>query len=252
MHISYNFLLFALTVLGGSSSLLFTPTRKIGDNLVLAFSGSFLLGITLLHLLPETFEEMGRAAGRFLLIGFFLQLLIQRLTHGMEHGHIHQVHTGNPKEKGHERHAHFPVLTIVIGLTAHAFMEGIPLGYNYRGSATSSSLYFAVAAHKLPEAMLVTTLIAQQKGTKSAWIFLTLFAAVTPMASIACVYLGQTYFFASRIIECVIPIVAGAFIHISTTIFFESGTRHHTLSRPRLTAILVGLLLSAATLLLEK
>lgn len=211
---------------------------------LLAFSGAFLLSITFLHLLPETFEEIGSKAGLLILAGFFIQLLIQRLTHGAEHGHAH-VHT-------HDGHSHIPITSIMTGLSIHAFMEGLPLGFNYRMDATEPSLYLAVAAHKIPEAILVTSLVYEQ--TKSSFktaIALTLFSAITPLSGIFANMLGMSYHFISQVIISLIPIVAGAFIHISTTIFYESGTKNHMMTRKKTWAIITGLLLGLLTLAFE-
>lgn len=237
----YNLALFIITLVGGSIPL--WKHRAINDDsmhLLLAFSGSFLLGITFLHLLPEAFENLHFRAGVYLLIGFFLQLLIQRATHGIEHGHTH-VHP----------HGSLPLAGIVTGLTVHAFMEGLPLGFNYREAGTGPSLYFAVAAHKLPEAMLLVMLAIGARGKKYAAIVLLLFACVTPLAAIIATKLGMHYALISRMVTAVIPIVAGAFIHIATTIFFESGTRQHMLTGKKVAAIVAGLGCAAATLFLD-
>jgi zinc and cadmium transporter len=88
-HLLPNIFLFVVTYAAG---LLAMRVRLIDDkkmHLLLAFSGSFLLSITFLHLIPETIEDQGHKAGLYILIGFFLQLFIQRFTHGVEHGHSH-------------------------------------------------------------------------------------------------------------------------------------------------------------------
>src|SRR5687768_11372633 len=95
MQLFYNLLLFAITFAGGSIPLWAKGLNDKRMHLLLAFSGSFLLSITFLHLLPETFEELGSEAGFYLLVGFFIQLLIQRFTHGIEHGHVHLDHHGH-------------------------------------------------------------------------------------------------------------------------------------------------------------
>ena len=53
------------------------------------------------------------------------------------------------------------------------------------------------------------------------------------------------------VVMVLVVVVAGAFIHIATTIFFESGTRQHLLTRQKITAILLGVGLGLTTLLLE-
>lgn len=130
-------------------------------------------------------------------------------------------------------------------------MEGIPLGFNYRLEGTQSSLYLAVGAHKLPEAMLLTSLVLRFKGRRQALIILLLFSLITPIASMLADVLGKQYMLMSKIVMWVIPVVAGAFIHIATTIFFESGTRQHLLSWQKTGAILIGVGLGLATLLFE-
>lgn len=241
MHLWSNLLLFAVTLAGGSAPLWLKGLDDKKMHLLLAFSGSFLLGISLLHLLPETFEEVGHKAGLYLLAGFFFQLLIQRFTHGVEHGHAH-VHA-------HEHH--IPLTSIMIGLSVHAFMEGLPLGFNYRMKATEPSLYLAVAAHKLPEAMLVASLALAAKGRKTAWLLLLLFSALTPAAGMLAAQLGMKFLFVEKLVEALIPIVAGAFIHIATTIFFESGTRQHHLTWQKILWISIGIALALMTLALE-
>lgn len=250
----YNLFLFLVTFLGGSLPLWFRSMDERRTNNLLAFSGSFLLSITLLHLLPETFEEIGHEAGIFLLAGFFFQLLIQRFTHGVEHGHTH-VHIEEHQSHHHHDHEHhihrIPLYSIVLGLSLHAFMEGIPLGFNFRLEGTQTSLYLAVAAHKLPESMLLTSLMLSFRGKKQAFIVLLLFSLITPLASGMADILGKKYFLMSRIITWIVPLVAGAFIHIATTIFFESGTRQHLLTRNKILAILLGVGIGLTTLFLE-
>jgi zinc and cadmium transporter len=241
MHLLPVLLLAIVTMIGGSMPLV---TKAIDDrrmHLLLAFSGSFLLGITCLHLLPETFNDLPERAGIYLLAGFFLQLLIQRATHGVEHGHAH-VH-------GHDNA--IPVVSIVVGLSVHAFMEGLPLGFNYRNSATNPSLFLAVGAHKLPEAMLLCILLKHVYSRNKTLLLLLLFSAITPISALLATKLGTNYSAASRAVTVIIPIVAGAFIHISTTIFFESGTKQHLLTRQKVAAMLMGVVLSVLTLLVE-
>lgn len=245
----FSLLLFIVTLAGGSVPLWLKTPDEQRTNYLLAFSGSFLLSITLLHLLPETFELLSARAGIFLLTGFFLQLFIQRITHGIEHGHAH-FHTGNTADKDHN-HAHIPLFSMLAGLSLHAFMEGLPLGFHYRSAGTASSLYLAVAAHKLPEAMLLTTIVARYYTKKKAFFTLLFFSLVTPFAAALAVFLGEKYFAISKVVTWLVPIVAGAFIHISTTIFFESGTRQHKLIWQKLIAIMLGVGIGLTTLLIE-
>ena len=233
--------LFVVTALGGSVPLWLRQPEERGMQLLLAFSGSALLGITFLHLVPESFVEMGGRAGGLVLAGFFLQLLVQRLTHGVEHGHVH----------AHAPGARVPLLSILAGLALHAFMEGLPLGIVYRDEATTPSLFIAVGLHKIPEAILAASLTAAGVGKRKAAFILVVFAAVTPLAALASHLLRVHYLAMRQIIDALVPLVAGAFLHIATTIFYESGTRHHHLTVRKGIAIVAGIALALATLLFE-
>jgi zinc and cadmium transporter len=266
----YNLLLFLLTLAGGSLALWTRGMDERRTNYLLAFSGSFLLSITLLHLLPETFHDLGHRAGLFVLAGFFIQLFIQRFTHGVEHGHTHihlaedhLQHSHHADEHHHHEHHHhehphqpvvhhaIPLFSILLGLSIHAFMEGLPLGFHYREEGTMTSLYLAVAAHKLPEAMLLTSLVVSVKGQRSGLLVLVFFSLITPLAAVLAESLGTRYLTMSEIVMWVVPIVAGAFIHIATTIFFESGTRQHMLTWQKILAITLGVGVGLTTLLFE-
>lgn len=243
MHLLPDLLLLLASFAGGAIPLLAGPPGEQKMHLLLAFSGSALLGITCLHLLPETFQDLPEHAGLYLLAGFFLQLLIQRATHGVEHGHTH-VHA--------DAHGHaIPLMGIFAGLSLHAFMEGLPLSFNYRDPATNSSLYIAVGLHKLPEAMILGVLLRSAYQRNKAFVLMLLFACITPAAALLAAVLGIRYGFMARTVTLLIPVVAGAFIHIATTIFFESGTRQHMLSYQKIVAMLAGLALAALTLLLH-
>ncbi len=239
----YLALLFALTLIGAAVPLLKTGFKSSWIPLLLAFSGAFLLGISTLHLMPESFHEVGHQAGLYILVGFFLQLLLQKLSHGAEHGHVH-VHD---HEGGQHAHTVWPILA---GLSIHAFMEGIPLGFNYQSGSTLPSIFLGVAAHKIPEAITLSVLLLSAGiARKKIWWSVFLFAMVSPLAGILALEFGQKFFLISSILTSIIPIVIGAFLHIATTILYESGTRKHELSRQKVIAVLLGLGFALLTLL---
>ena len=78
--------LFLPVVLGGLSVFLF----KTGDRalkLILAFGGAFLLTLTFTELIPEIYSSETKYIGLFVMLGFFIQLMLDFLTKGLEHGH---------------------------------------------------------------------------------------------------------------------------------------------------------------------
>ncbi len=230
-------LLTGITLFGGLLPFMVKKISQTFVSMLLAFSGSFLFGVTAIHLLPESFQELGEQTGVLVLIGFFIQLLLQRVSHGVEHGHIHT-------ESSHH-HDLFPVF---IGLSVHAFMEGIPLGFNYQDSATLPSIFLGVAAHKIPEAITLSSLLLINGNKTKKIHYVVLFALVSPIAGLLAMYYGQKFYFISSILIYIIPIVIGSFLHISTTILYESGTKHHELSKQKVVAVILGIGLALSTL----
>jgi zinc and cadmium transporter len=233
MITSFLIILFVITFIGGLLPI-FIKINEHWSNLLLAFSGATLLGITFLHLLPETFETIGFKGGIFVLTGFFLQLFLQKYSHGLEHGHTHH------------HHGHFKFMPIYVGLSVHAFLEGIPLGFDFKQSGTISGLVLGVAAHKVPEAITLMSVVATLSYKRNKKILLLLvFSVLTPIAGLLAYTLGSGW----TGLNYIVAIVFGAFIHIATTIFFESGAKHHQLTPQKMLAVVCGLGLALLTLL---
>jgi len=237
----YNAILFLLTIIGGSLPLWNKEWSEKRMKYLLAFSGAFLLSITFLHLIPESIEHIGPVSGMLLLFGFFIQQFVQKFTHGVEHGHAHIEN---------ETHHHVSVWPVLLGLSLHAFGEGLPLGISYSESGVLPSLFLAIALHKMPEAMLIISLFYHQsKKKRSTLLVLILFSLITPLSSLSAYYLGHEFMIVSQIIHWLIPVIAGAFIHISTTIFFESGTKVHEMTFKKWMVVLLGIGLGLLSLL---
>ena len=73
--------------------LLIKPNKNL-TRLLLAFSGAYLLSVTVLHLLPEvyTVDANFTISGIFILAGIILQSILESFSKGAEHVHIH-IHT---------------------------------------------------------------------------------------------------------------------------------------------------------------
>ena len=109
---SLGFILpFIGAVLGMSIAYAVRPKTADGLKLILAFSGAFLLGITIFHLMPEVFLDEEFEAGLWIVGGIVLQILLEYLSQGAEHGHTH-LKENNLLPK-----------VLFISLCLHAFIE---------------------------------------------------------------------------------------------------------------------------------
>lgn len=235
MTLVFNILLFAVTILGGLLPIIYTRWTDNKMNYLLTFSGAYLLSVALLHLIPESAAALGFEMGGYLLAGFFLQQFLQKFTHGVEHGHTHVGHG----------HHHIPAISLIVGMAVHAFAEGIPLGAEYHDGSTVPALYIAIALHKLPEAMLIASLLIYNKNSKlKVFALLALFAALSPASSLLTHYFGAGFEHFRNVLPYLIAIVTGSFLHIGTTIFYESGNKIHDISWKKWSVTIMAIVLA--------
>lgn len=188
-------------------------------NLLLAFSGAFLLSITVLEFIPHVYRNTEEAVGIFIMAGIVLQLVLEFLSGGAEHGHLHS----------HKTDSHFPWV-LFISLSIHALFEGFPMSH-------SSSLLWAVVIHKIPVAVIISSFLfkANLPAYKIAG-FLIFFGLMTPLGS----FLGMYTTLLDTYAVYIDAIVIGIFLHISTTILFESS-KNHSFNASKFIVILVGI-----------
>ncbi|MCK9205230.1 MAG: ZIP family metal transporter [Bacteroidales bacterium] len=208
-----------LTVLA-SGSLIFLV--KTGDQRVLrfllAFSGAFLIGITFLKLVPEVFGNATRFTGLFVILGFLLQLVLELITEGAEHGHKHAHSEG-------ERVSPFLLL---IGLCIHSFLEGMPIVQGF-DPKLQHTLVIGIVVHNIPISLTLMSLFLHYGCSKSkAFLYLTIFALMTPLGSLFSTILDGSIAGSIDIyFNYILAMVIGIFLHVSTSILFETEENHH-------------------------
>ena len=84
-----NLLILFLSVVIGVLVVYILKPKKSITQLLLSFSGAYLLAITVTHLLPEVFENSTKNIGAFIILGLLIQLVMDYFSKGAEHGHIH-------------------------------------------------------------------------------------------------------------------------------------------------------------------
>lgn len=219
----YIYLLPILAVIAGYIiSLFLKPGSSSGFKLLLAFSGAYLLAVTVLELLPEVYREPDSGIGVFIMLGLLFQIVLEFLSKGVEHGHLH-FH-GNSRA--------FPLL-LLISLSLHSLLEGFPLDKD-------NHLLHGVVVHKIPVAAILSVFLVQSKLSKAkVFLFLGFFALMTPLGS----WLKNNVVFISEYANYVNAVVIGIFLHVSTTILFESS-KNHSFNASKLGVIILGILLA--------
>jgi len=196
------------------------PSNKFAK-LLLAFSGAYLLSITILHLFPEVYSSEVSNIGLFILVGLLFQLILDFFSKGAEHGHIHI-----------KKNMVFP-WALFMSLSIHAFMEGIPLAHNHH----HEYLLWAIVVHKIPISIILGTFFVNSKIPRSkALLFLIMFSLMSPMGSLA----GENVQILTIYKTEITAVIIGIFLHISTIILFETS-KDHTFNLLKFIAILIGM-----------
>ena len=110
----------------------------------MAFSGSFLLSLTVMHLLPEVYHTAEHtpqkgSIGVFIMLGILFQIVLEFFSKGAEHGHVHS----------HDTFEKTPWL-LFVSLCIHAYLEGFPV-------SNHPDLAWGIAIHHLPIAVILTS-----------------------------------------------------------------------------------------------
>ena len=183
---------------------------QINSKLTLAFSGAFLLSITVFELLPSVyFENMidnksdQRIIGLMIMIGILFQVILEFFSKGAEHGHIDTKKNKLP-------------WVLLISLSIHAFVEGFSIRLD-------QNILYGIFIHKIPIAFIITTSLLSTKIKKYKILpFIFFFSIMTPLGTFISNNSDQLLKY-SLIID---SLVAGVLLHVSTTILFETSQGH--------------------------
>jgi zinc transporter ZupT len=218
-----NYILPLLSVLlGFSIAIWLKPQAKKNLKLLLAFSGSFLLSLTVMHLLPDVYESGNVKVGIFIMVGILFQIILEFFSKGAEHGHVH----------GHDKLTQMPWL-LFISLCIHALLEGFPVSHHH-------NLAIGIAIHHLPIAIILTTFFIQAELNRTAlFLFMLAFAVMTPMGTL----ISDTLPVLNDYYTELTAVVIGILFHISSTIIFESS-EGHKFNIAKISMIVLGIVLA--------
>jgi len=253
-------LAYALIIVGIVIWAALIPSRRhVGPktmNYITIFGGAFLFASCFINLVPHMF--IGDEPYRFVtpgihfkiaaavMLGFLIQLLLEQLTKGAEHGHNHcpcceEEHEA--EEHHHEHHPHaghchnasiHPVTGLIIGLSIHAFLEGMPM-VDIDGDIHQGLLY-GIVLHNIPIALVLIGLFMHNGyGFWKSLMLLTVFAVMTPLGSLCNLYLMPD----NEVLQSLLMgVVVGILLHVSVSILFDHD--HNSFSWAKFALILVA------------
>ena len=218
-----------LAVIIGSIIVLFLSKKaiEINSQLTLAFSGAFLLSITVFDLLPSVYSENilndkfeQKLIGLMIMLGILFQVILEFFSKGAEHGHIHIDKNKLP-------------WILLISLSLHAFVEGFSIRLD-------QNILYGIFIHKIPIAFIITTSLLSTKIKKyKILLFIIFFSVMTPLGTFISNNSNQLLNY-SLLID---SLVVGVLLHVSTTILFESS-EGHKFNLMKISLILVAIILA--------
>ncbi len=246
--------LFLVPLLSGLIVYLVPKSRNANYRLLLVFAGSYLFSITVIHMLPELYAQGPGAEliGLFVLAGFFLQQFLEYFTSGVEHGHIH-AHGNTDHHHHSHHHQSLSALVLLSALCIHAFLEG---GMLAEAPLTEpvydrNAILLGIALHRAPAAFALMTVLAFQLHSRNKAIpYLLGFSLAAPIGLLLSTYLADAEVISATFLLYLYALVSGNFLHISTTIVFESSPEHRFNARKLAVAVFGALVAIAAEYLI--
>jgi zinc and cadmium transporter len=220
--------------------------------ILLAFSGAYLFTITIIHILPDVLlsTDDPHQVGYYVLAGFFLQLLLELFSEGIEHGHVHK--------HAHDQNSGYVPFMLLFSLIMHSFLEGSILVENGHGHGHDHghdsylgnnfySVLAGIAIHHIPAAVaLMSVLMFRLNNFKKAFGYLFLFAIASPLGILFSNYIILEELKSTNLFMILSGLVAGNFLHISTTILFETSPDHR-FHKNKIIATIAGTLIALAS-----
>ncbi|MCU7615914.1 ZIP family metal transporter [Chryseobacterium sp. PBS4-4] len=222
------FILLILSVIAGVFlGKFFGKKEQFAKNLLILSAG-FLITICLNEVFPQVYaSEVSGNLGIFVIGGVLLQMILEALTKGFEHGHFHH----------HNESSNILPVALMVGLFIHAFIEGIPLANE---TNPLSPYLLGILFHNLPISFILGAFLFNRSGSKASYpslLIVALFALASPMGMLLGNYFNpdlQPYFLA---------IVGGIFLHISSVIIFESN-KNHNINWSKIGLVILGVSLA--------
>jgi zinc transporter ZupT len=247
--------LFFTPLLAGLLVFFFNGIRTATFKLVLVFAGAYLFAITVVHILPDIYLTGSKTEliGVFVLAGFFLQQFLEYYTSGIEHGHLHSHHRHD--NQPHDNPSTVSALVLLAALCVHAFLEGAmlvdpPEGVELNGDV--NAILLGIALHRAPAAFaLMIVLAAQLHSKKRAVPYLVAFSVAAPIGLVISTEFLEAELLGETGLVFLYALVSGNFLHISTTIVFESSPEHKFNARKLAVAVAGALVAIGVEFMIE-
>jgi zinc and cadmium transporter len=191
-------------------------SRRNSASLV-SYSAGVLLGVGILHVLPEA-QELSGHTPIFVLLSFILFYFLEH--HLFFHAGHEELHHVSLEVAGHDTccaNPHPLGIIAFAGMTLHSLIDGMIIGTGFEvGSETGLLSALAVIAHEVPEGIAMLSILLHYGYSRRTGIaFTTTVAMATPIGAVATFFLVQHL--APEILGNLMAFAAGSFIYIAAS-----------------------------------
>lgn len=170
----------------------------------IALGSGFMLGTSILEMLPESIRVSGPNAPLLMLAGYFI-------VHFFEHTVTSHFHFGEETHAEEFLNSH-RIYSVIFGLVIHTFFDGIAIASGFTVSNWLGWVIFlAVVLHKVPEGFTASSImLAAGRSKRMAW-------AASALLGVATVIGVLTVTVFSRSMTAGLPLSAGVTLYVAAS-----------------------------------
>lgn len=227
----YALAIFSTAQIGGLLPLFFSRLHENALKLFVTFGAGLLLGMSLLHMLPEASELIPGKFGIWFLGGFLLLLVLERfiMVHACEE---------------HGCNYHTVGLAAFAGLAIHGIIEGFALASSLLVSGLGPLVLVAILSHKAPAGFALTSILKLSGKTRNQIILFITGVSLSGPLGLLLAY----FFLKSKHVEVtsgiLLAISAGTFLYIAACDLLPELHKNDEERSKRLAAFFLGILVS--------
>ncbi|MBI4948388.1 ZIP family metal transporter [Candidatus Berkelbacteria bacterium] len=170
-----------------------------------------LIGDVFIHLLPEAYEYFGQSTATYVLLGFFLFFLLEKVLH-WRHRH---------KQSDSTKIEPYGIMNLV-GDAMHNFIDGALIAASYLVSLpVGLATTIAVILHEIPQELGDYAILRESGFTKKAALGLNFLSALIAFLGAAIVLVFR--FDIEALSQYVLAFTAGGFVYIVFILIKEFG-----------------------------
>lgn len=182
----------------------------------IALGAGFMMAVAVLDMMPESMRFSPKWAPLLVIIGYCA-------IHLLEHTIPAHFHIGEETHTESFIHSHTGI-SVLLGLAAHAFFDGVAIGSGFVISSWLGWLIFtAIILHKIPEGFTVASVMLASGGTRRTAVLAAFALTAATVAGVLIIDLLPHWVYGG------LPISAGTTIYVAASDLIPEINREHSL-----------------------